>query len=660
MMNQIACKADKNPGKPRPDPAALSPDPVVRALIDKSLRDGVSTCFDRVQAQKTPCTFGIKGLCCRNCHMGPCRIRAGSPRGVCGADADAVVARNFLREVAAGVAAHSDHGRHLALLLRQAGEGQGDYAVRDAQALRRAALALGVDDQDREVGQLAVAVAEAMLQEFSRQEGRLATLSLGPLSRQSVWRREGINPSGIDRMIVEALHRSHIGVDHEAGSILDHAMRTALGDGWGGSRLATMASDILFGTPVPVKSTANLGVLREDTVNVVVHGHEPALSEMLVVASREPDVLDKARQAGAKGLTLAGVCCTANEVLMRHGIPVAGSFLQQELAIVTGAVEMMITDVQCVMPSLPEVAASYHTVVVSTSDLARTPGARHSPFDVRKARACARDLLLQAIDCYKRRDPERVFIPRQTSPLVAGFSVPAIKHMLGGRARASLRPLNDAIIQGRIRGVAGVVGCNNPRNCQDAYIDTLTSELLARDVLVIKTGCAALSSAKAGLLSPESALNAAGPGLREVCEAVGMPPVLHMGSCVDNSRILEAAAEIVAEGGLGGDIADLPVVGAAPEWMSEKAVAIGCYCVASGVDVVLGRPFHTAGSEAVETYLSDGCRERFGASFHVQEDPARGARLMLEIIENRRRRLGLDRTSERKLLDMKDRRQLGV
>jgi carbon-monoxide dehydrogenase catalytic subunit len=654
----------KKPSKnATPDPAALSADPTTRAMIAKSLEDGVSTCFDRVQAQKKPCTFGSRGLCCRNCHMGPCRITDKSPRGVCGADADAVVARNFLREVASGTAAHSDHGRHLALLLRQAGKGDGDYAVRDRAALERAALALGLDAeglQERESGELAVAVAEAMLVEYSRQEDALSTLSLAPPARQSVWQKQGVAPSGIDRMVVEAMHRSHIGVDHEAASVLDHAMRTSLADGWGGSRLASMASDILFGTPVPVKSRANLGVLRKDTVNVVVHGHEPALSEMLAAASRDPEVRERAEKAGAKGLTLAGICCTANEVLMRHGIPVAGNFLQQELAIVTGAVELMVTDVQCVMASLPEVAASYHTTVVSTSDLARTPGAEHHPFDNKKAMEHAKLLLFKAIENFGNRDPKRVNIPGDTSPLVAGFSVPTIKHMLGGRLRASFRPLNDAVIQGRIKGVAAVVGCNNPRSCQDAYINTLTRELLAADVLVIKTGCAALASAKAGLLSPESAMEMAGPGLREVCEAVGMPPVLHMGSCVDNSRILEAAAEIVAEGGLGEDLSDLPVAGAAPEWMSEKAVAIGCYCVASGVDVVLGQPFHTAGSTAVEEYLTDGCRERFGAGFHTEEDPAKAAARMLEIIEGRRRKLGLDRKAERKLLDMKDRRKLGV
>jgi carbon-monoxide dehydrogenase catalytic subunit len=320
----------------------------------------------------------------------------------------------------------------------------------------------------------------------------------------------------------------------------------------------------------------------------------------------------------------------------------------------------MVTDVQCVMPSLPQVAAAYHTIVASTSDIARTVGAQHTAFDHAQARQCAKDLLLKAIDNYANRDQAKVAIPEQQQPLVAGFSVQSIKYLLGGRFRASLRPLNDAIIQGRIKGVAGIVGCNNARCRQDDYINTLTAELIKNDILVIKTGCAALASAKAGLLVPEAALKMAGDGLREVCEAVGLPPVLHLGSCVDNSRILEAATDILAEGGLGEDLSDLPAVGVAPEWMSEKAVAIGCYFVASGIDVVLGSPFHTTGSERVQELLADGAAERFGASFLVHEKPGDAARAIIERITEKRAKLGIDRKAKRKLFDMKDRRAMNV
>jgi carbon-monoxide dehydrogenase catalytic subunit len=621
----------------------------------------VETCFSRLETQRNQCTFGKNGVCCRLCYMGPCRITPKGLRGVCGADADTIVARNYLREVASGTAAHSDHSRHLVLLLKKVAQGRGgSYRIADEPALRHAARLYQIEEHGRTKEAVALDLADLFISEFNGQEEPLATLKLAPARRQAVWRNRKIEPSGIDRMVVESLHRTHMGVDHDYRNLLMHAFRASLADGWGGSRIASIASDILFGTPSPVRSRANLGVLGAKTVNVVVHGHEPALSEMLALASREPEILAEAKAAGAEGLTLAGICCTANEILIRHGIPVAGNFLQQELAIITGAVEMLITDVQCCMPSLPDVARAYHTDIVSTSDIARTIGSAHVPFDEEHALESARALLRRASANFKNRDPRKVAIPKASQPLVAGFSVAAIKYMLGGTYRASFRPLNDAIMQGRIKGIVGIVGCNNPRIKTDSYVNALTRELIQREVIVLKTGCAAIASAKAGLLTPEAALELAGPGFREVCEAIGIPPVLHMGSCVDNSRLLEAATEVVAEGGLGDDLSEVPAVGVAPEWMSEKAIAIGCYFVASGVDVILGHPFHVGGSENVSRFLNEETRELFGASFHVCTDPKEAAEKVMEIINRKRERLGINRRAERKLYDMKDRRALSV
>ena len=434
-------------------------DPASVSLLAKAEKEGITTVFSRMDTQENQCTFGRNGVCCRICHMGPCRITARSPRGVCGADADTIVARNFLREAAGGAAAHSDHGRHLVLLLKKVATGKGGgYVIKDEAALLRSAKLYGIATADKTIAAIGVELADVWLAEFTRQEEPLKTLSLAPGARQNLWSAVKIQPSGIDRSVVEAMHRTHMGVDHDYRNLLHSAFRTSLADGWGGSRIASQASDILFGTPSPVRSNANLGVLGETTVNIVVHGHEPELSEMLAIASRSREIQEYARQAGADGVTLAGICCTANEILMRHGIPVAGNFLQQELALVTGAVEMMLIDVQCCMPSLPEVAQAYHTEIVSTSDIARTIGASHQSFDEKNALASATGLIKRAIDNFKNRDPEKVAIPGEKKPLVAGFSVDAIKYMLGGSWRASFRPLNDAIIQNRIKGVAGIVG----------------------------------------------------------------------------------------------------------------------------------------------------------------------------------------------------------
>jgi carbon-monoxide dehydrogenase catalytic subunit len=636
-------------------------DPASVQMLKKAQEEGRSTAFDRMDTQSVQCKFGTQGLCCRICHMGPCRITSKSPLGVCGADAHTIVARNYLREVVGGAAAHSDHARGLVLLLKKVAQGiEGGYQIRDVDALRRNAAIYGVEDLDRGKEEIAIDLADRMLEEFTSQEKALTGLGFAPLNRQGVWKKQGIEPFGIDRMLVESMHRSTMGVDHDYKNLLQQALRTALADGWGGSRIASIISDILFGTPQPVRGDVNLGVLGENTVNIVVHGHEPVLSEMLAIAVRDEEIETAAVQAGADGVTLAGICCTANEILMRHGIPVAGNFLQQELALITGAVEMMVVDVQCCMPSLPEVASAYHTEVVSTSEIAQTAGAVHMPFDEERAYEDAKALIRRAIDNYKNRDRGKMAIPDHKRPVVGGFSVEAIKYMLGGAFRRSFRPLNDAIMQGRITGVVGIVGCSNPKTQMDFFTIELTKELVRNNVLVLKTGCAAVASGKAGFLTPEAGIEEAGQGLREVCEAVGMPPVLHMGSCVDNSRILEAATEVVLEGGLGEDLSDIPAVGVAPEWMSEKAITIGCYFVASGIDVILGHPFHIEGSDQVTELLNEGTRELYGASFHVHPDPAEAARKVLEILNQRREKLGINKKTERKLMDMKDRRGINV
>jgi carbon-monoxide dehydrogenase catalytic subunit len=569
--------------------------------------------------------------------MGPCRITKTAPRGVCGADADTIVARNFLREVAGGAAAHSDHGRHLVLLLQKVAQGRGyGYKIKDETALRRAAQRYRIGEEGRTVNEVASDLAERLLEEFMAQETSLRTLRLAPKRRRAIWRANGVQPGGIDRMIVEAMHRTHIGVDHDYRNILMHAFRTSLADGWGGSRIASTVSDILFGTPVPVRSSTNLGVLGKSTVNIVVHGHEPELTELLAMAVKEPDVESYAKQVGAEGITLAGICCTANEILMRQGIPVAGNFLQQELALITGAVEMMIIDVQCCMPSLPEIATAYHTEIVSVSEMAKMIGVTHLTLDKNDPLSSAKYLVKRAIDNYLKRDAQKVDIPPVKESLTAGFSVEAIKRKLGG----TLRPLADAVIGGQIRGIVAVVGCSNPKFKMEDYVNQLTSELIKRDILVLQTGCAAIASAKAGLMSPETAVEKAGAGLREVCKAVGIPPVLHMGSCVDNSRILQIATELILEGGLGNDLSQLPAAGVVPEWMSEKAVAIGCYFVASGLNVILGHPFSTAGSENVTGFLYEESQDYFGASFHVREDPDQAVNTIIDILTKARKTLG--------------------
>ena len=602
----------------------------------------LQTAWDRWDEQQPQCGFGQLGVCCRICNMGPCRIDPfgkGPQKGVCGADADTIVARNLVRMVAGGAASHSDHGRDVAHSLALAADGVGGYEIKDPLKLRKVAVEFGIDLADRTDSDIAKELAERALAEFGQQEGKLTFTNRAPEARRAIWEEQGITPRGIDREVVEVMHRTHMGVDTDFRNIIKQGLRAALADGWGGSMIATELQDIMFKTPEPIRARCNLGVLKDDEVNLVVHGHEPTLSEMIVAASNDPELLELAKEKGANGINIGGICCTANEILMRHGIPVAGNFLQQELAIITGAVELMVVDVQCIMPALSNLSSCFHTNLVTTSPKAKMAGVTHVEFHEDEAYEIAKTIVRQAIENYPNRDPRKVTIPDEQTDLIAGFTTESVFQFLGGRFRATFRPLNDAVIDGRIRGAVGVVGCNNPNVPHDYGHLTLTKELLKNDVLVVTTGCCAIADAKGGLLSPEAAFEHAGPGLREICETVGIPPVLHLGSCVDNSRILTTLIAIVGEGGLGDDFSDLPIAGSAPEWMSEKAVAIGFYCVGSGVLTHFGTPQPVLGSPNVTQLITEDLKSTVGGAFFFEPDPIRAAQAILDHIDEKREAL---------------------
>ena len=629
-------------------------------MIEKAASDGVNTAFDRAE-ELNQCAIGAAGSCCKHCGMGPCRMvtfEGQLVKGICGATAETIAARNFIRMVAGGTAAHSDHGRGVAELFLAVAKGEAPgYEIKDEQKLLQLALDWDIEIGDRSNKEIAIDIGEKALNEFGRQEGELLFLRRAPLKRQELWRKLGVAPRGIDREVVEIMHRTHMGVDQDYQNLLRQGVRASIADGWGGSMIATELQDVLFGTPAPVFSQINLGVLKEDEVNLIIHGHEPLLSEMIVAAAQEPEMIELAKSKGAKGINLAGMCCTANEILMRHGVPIAGNFLQQELAIVTGAVDVMVVDVQCIFQSITTVAECYHTKIITTSPKAKIPGAIHIEFDEHDALKSAREILKTAILNFSNRG-NSIAIPDEKTDLIAGFSHETINYLLGGIFRASYRPLNDNIINGRIRGVAGVVGCNNARVTHDEAHVAMVKELIKNDVLVLQTGCSAMATAKAGLLVPEAAAEYAGEGLASVCEAVGIPPVLHLGACVDNARILIAATAMVKDGGLGDDISDLPVAGAAPEWMSEKAISIGQYFVGSGVFTVFGVNWPTIGSKEVTDFLFKDMEEIYGGMWAFEPDPIKAAHLMIAHIDKKRKALGIDKARERVLYDMEMRREL--
>lgn len=630
-------------------------------LLQKTREQGIQTMWDRAKTMK-PCPIGGQGSCCNTCSLGPCRIIEDKPeksRGVCGASASTIAARNFGRYVAIGTAAHSDHGRHVATTFLAAAKGElPDYSIKDPVKLRALADEWGLNGSSKSEKDLAIAVGEMALSQFSQQDGEAAFMKRVPPKRLALWRKLGVVPRGGDREVVELLHRTDMGMDQDHRSLMRQISRTALADGFIGCMISTELQDILLGTPKPLVSQANLGALDKEFVNIAVHGHEPLLTDPLVVFASSPQAKAMAEKAGAKGVNVVGVCCTANELLMRHGVPVAGNYAQQELIMSTGAIDAMVVDYQCVVEGISEVASNFHTKLIATSAKCNIPESIPVHFNEQKVGETVERIVKEAVDNYPNRGS--VLIPNLSSPLVAGFAVETIKYMLGGSFRPSFRPLNDAIIDGRIRGIAGVVGCDAPqRNGERASRahEDLVKELIANDVLVVQTGCSAIACGRAGLMTPE-AMEFAGEGLRSICEAVGIPPVLHAGACVDNSRALVALAEVVKEGGLGEDISDLPVAGCAPEYIDPKAIAIGQYFVDYGMLVAFRPHLPVGGSKEFSRFIFEEYEELTGGKWAHTETPEEMGAVMLDHINKKRVALGIHEKQERVLFDMDMRRDI--
>jgi carbon-monoxide dehydrogenase catalytic subunit len=645
-----------------------SANPAAEQIIEWGEEQKIETCFDRAERMK-PCPIGAEGACCKVCHMGPCRLVGKNAeeeaRGVCGATLATVAARNLVRMIAAGTAAHSDHARGMAYTLLAVANGEAkDFKITDVRKLYRVAGYLDVEFEGRPVLDVARDVATKLIEDFGRQgHGEVYFAKRAPKKTQERWKKWDIVPRSIDREVVEAMHRTCIGVDHDPDHLLTHGLRTALADGWAGSMISTDITDILFGTPTPVKAEASFGIFKEDEVNLVVHGHEPLLAEMIVDVIDEPELVEYAKSKGAKGINLGGMCCTANEVLMRHGISTAGGFTNQELGIMTGLVDAITVDVQCIMPAMAEVTKKFHTKMITTSEKAKIKGVMHLQFDEHRAKEIAREVVRIAIDNFPNRKVKGSHVTEKF-PVIGGFSHEYIEYMQGGKWRGSFRPLNDAIMAGRIRGVVGLAGCDNPRVPSTGLHRFLATELIKNDVLIVSTGCGSAACGTAGYLTPEMALENAGPGLREVCEAIGIPPILHLGSCVDNTRILTIASAMAAEGGLSDEIGGMPAVGIAPEWMSEKAIAIGCYFAASGVPVIFGGDSPVEASKEVTKLMTEVWFERFKGALHFEPDPQKVLAMALDYIDKARAELKLKKYepgkfgTEKVLMDMAARREI--
>ena len=616
------------------------------ALLETANKVGADTWQKRVKDQTPHCGFGEAGTCCRICSMGPCRITPKSPRGICGCDVHGIVARNYLIFTAGGAATHSDHGREIMHTLHQTKEG-GNYRVKDPEKLIRIANEWGVETEGKDIYELAHEMAEIGLLEYGKPFGYQKFTERAPAHTQELWDKAEIRPRAIDREVSQSMHMTHMGCSSLAEALIRQSLRAGLSDGWGGSMMGTEFSDVMFGTPRPIDTEANIGVMEKENVNIVVHGHDPSLSEMIVYFANDPDMIAYAKSMGAKGITVSGVCCTSNEVTMRHGIPMAGNYLNQENVVLTGACEAIVVDVQCIFPALGPLSKCFHTKFITTSPVARIPDSEFIQFSAETADVSAKAIVKMAIENFKNRNPELVHIPNQKQKARVGYSVEAIKKVLDGVANSQVdefgttKPLIECVHSGVLRGAVAMVGCNNPKIRPDTAHIGLMKKMLENDIIVITTGCSAQAAAKAGLMDPVQAKEYCGAGLKRVCELAGIPPVLHMGSCVDISRMMILASDIAKDWGI--NISQVPVVGCAPEWMSEKAVSIGNYVVATGIETFLGVDPYSKGSTEVTALLQgeNGINEWVEAKFVVDTDIESLGDKMIACIEAKRAALGI-------------------
>ncbi|MDR2367175.1 MAG: anaerobic carbon-monoxide dehydrogenase catalytic subunit [Deltaproteobacteria bacterium] len=655
---EASSAAEAAPAPPAPrkaEPKAESGDPVTIRMLGLAREKGQATIFDRAAKMK-PCNIGTEGICCKICSQGPCRIpltkaiKDGSEPdtriGLCGATPETIVMRNLIRMISAGSAAHSDHGLDLVETLQDVGNGvTGEYGIKDEEKLRAMGKNLGLGDWGSlGVRELAKEVAEKCLREWGGQHGELEYLKLAPKDAYDRWTEQGVKPRGINREAVEIMHRTHMGVDQDYRNLMFQGVRCAISDGWSSSIISTEIQDVFFGAPTPRESTVNLGALSGTEVNVVVHGQYPLLAEKLIEAAAEPDMVAYAKGKGAEGIRISGMCATGSEIQERHGLSGAGDYLQQELAVVTGAVDVLVVDAQCAMEALGKICECYHTKLITTMGKARFDGAANNrAMEVSDVDAGerAREILRIAADNFPNR--KEVNIPEGQSSVMVGYGLESLGKILGANGSGPLGPLAAAIAAGEIKGVAGIIGCNNVRTVpgasgEDPHVD-LARALIKDDVLVMTTGCAAMACGRAGLLT-QAAAEGAGPKLKAFCEKRGLPPALHMGSCVDNSRLLLAMAELAKSGSLGG-MKDIPAAVAAPGWTSEQIVAACFYFAASGIDVVLGVTLPIQGLPMMNDFLDKSFAEKYGGSIRYRPDPVAAAEEVSGIINSKRSALGI-------------------
>ncbi|MCQ4741631.1 anaerobic carbon-monoxide dehydrogenase catalytic subunit [Blautia coccoides] len=615
-----------------------TPDPAVREMLLHMQEMGVETVFDRFDRQQPQCSFGIAGVCCKNCYMGPCRITKKCPRGVCGADADVIVARNLLRALAAGAAAHGARGRESMLALKKAGEGTLDLPIEGEQKIRAVSEIYGLQTQGKTIRELAVEVADILLEDLSRTvpDPHRTLAAFAPKERQEVWAALDILPISVYHEVFESLHRTSTGTDGDWRNLMKQFLRTGVAFAWTSCLGSSIAMDSLYGLPQRGRSKMNLGALKKGFVNIAVHGHSPLLVSEIVRTGQSEKYQKKAKEAGAEGIQFYGICCSGLSAMYRYGgvIPLSNA-VGSELVLGTGALDLWVADVQDVFPSIMDVAKCFKTTVVTTSDSARLPGAEHYAFDhhhsnLNEIHDLAVKIVERGIESFQDRREVPVFIPKYEVEAETGFSAEFAAEHFGG-----LEAIADAMREGKILGIVNLVGCSNPRLVYEKAVAETAEILLKNNILIMTNGCASFPLMKLGYCSVK-ALEQTGEKLRGFLGDV--PPVWQMGECLDNARASALFAGVAAKSGHA--IKELPYAFISPEWSNEKGL-----CAALAFRLLGMNSYHsvyapTQGSEKVTEFMAYGTKELLGSEMVVDVDHIALAERIVRDLKEKRRTLG--------------------
>jgi carbon-monoxide dehydrogenase catalytic subunit len=617
-----------------------TPDPAVREMLLTMQELGIETIFDRFDQQQPQCVFGMAGICCKNCYMGPCKITKKSPRGICGADADLIVARNLLRAVAAGAAAHGARGRESMLALKLAGEGKLNLPIAGEAKIRAVCKAFGIDTTDKSLPALAVEVADILLDDLSRTvPDKHKTLhAFAPKERIETWSKLDLLPIGVYHEVFESLHRTSTGTDGDWRNVMQQFLRTGVAFAWSSVLGSSIAMDSLYGLPSRSTSKTNLGALKKGWVNIAVHGHSPLLVSEIVKVGQSEEFQNLAKDQGAHGIQFYGICCSGLSAMYRYGgvIPLSNA-VGTELVLGTGALDLWVADVQDVFPSIMEVASCFKTTVITTSDSARLPGAEHYALNhdhsnINEINSIARKIVTRGIESFIERRDIPVKIPQYEAEAELGFSVEWVNQHYG-----SVKTIADALKSGQILGIVNLVGCNNPRLIYEKAIVEVASILLENNVLIMTNGCASFPLLKLGYCSTK-ALEQTGEKLRNFLQDV--PPVWHMGECLDNARA--SALFNQTAGSIGNDIKDMPYAFISPEWSNEKGICAAMSFRLLGINSYHSVYAATQGSDHVSEFMATGTKDILGSEMIVNVDHIALAHQIVADLKSKRKTLGWD------------------